>query len=120
LLKVFHSVGAASEEANYAPDNLPDALKWVGEIDDFGEVISGQGDFCVLVTTRGTTLILEKARCSHMKTVCEPNHDISLDAIAIVFTEVSSVANRFITLIWMKVVESLLLTKLGIFWMRYI
>lgn len=93
-------VNATSEEPNYATDELIIALKWVEcEIDAFGEVMSGQGDFCAMFASRGTTSILEKAGCSHLKTVSKSNSDISQDDIATSSTESSSVANRFITLI---------------------
>lgn len=71
-----------------------------GEIDGFGEVMSGHGDFCEPVVSSGTTLILEKARCSHMKTVIKPNFDISPDDIATTSSEANSVAYKFITIIW--------------------
>lgn len=55
---IFLSIGVASEEANYAPDDLPGALRWVeGEVDVFDEVMKGQGDFCALVAARGTTSV---------------------------------------------------------------
>jgi hypothetical protein len=42
LHEIFHSVEATSKEANYAPDDLPGALKWVeGEVDAFDEVMKG-------------------------------------------------------------------------------
>lgn len=55
---IFLSIGVASEEANYAPDDLPGALRWVeGEVDVFDEVMKGQGDFCALVAAQGTTSV---------------------------------------------------------------
>jgi hypothetical protein len=45
---------------------------------------------------------LEKVGCSHLKTVGKPNFDISSNDIATTSTEARNVANRFITLIWMK------------------
>lgn len=103
LREVFHLVGAASEEANSALDDLPGALKWVeGEIDAFGEVMSGQGNFCMLIASCGTTSILEKAGCSHLKIVSKANFNFSPDDTTTTSTEANSEANRFITLIWMK------------------
>jgi hypothetical protein len=52
LREIFHSVGATLEEVKYAPDDLPAALGWVeGEVDAFGKVMEGQGDFCTLVAS---------------------------------------------------------------------
>jgi hypothetical protein len=40
LREIFHSAGVASEEAKYAPDDLPGALEWVErEIDAFDKVM---------------------------------------------------------------------------------
>jgi hypothetical protein len=52
LQEIFHSIGAASIEDKYTPDDLPGALEWVErEIDAFDEVMEGQGDLCALVAS---------------------------------------------------------------------
>lgn len=52
LCEIFHSIGVALGEVKYAPDDLPRALGWVeGEVDAFGKVMEGQGDFCTLVAS---------------------------------------------------------------------
>jgi hypothetical protein len=60
--KNFKFVGAAAEEANYASDDGPGALKWVEEeVNAFDEVMKGQGNFCAPIASRGTAPIFEKA-----------------------------------------------------------
>lgn len=76
------------------------SVEW--EIGGLDEVMKGQGDFCALVDSRGTTASLDKVGCSHLKTVSKPNFDISQNDIAKTSIESSSVANRFIMLIWTK------------------
>jgi hypothetical protein len=42
LHEIFHSIRAALEEASYAPNDLPSALRWIeGEVDAFDEVMKG-------------------------------------------------------------------------------
>jgi DNA repair exonuclease SbcCD ATPase subunit len=64
LKNIFNSVGAASEEANFSAENILGALECVEkEVDVLDEVITGHGDFCALVASRGTTAALIKAGC---------------------------------------------------------
>jgi hypothetical protein len=68
--EVFHSVGVASGKVNHTSDDMPKPLKWVEEkVDAFGKVMSSQSSFCALFASCGTTSILEKVGCSHLKSV---------------------------------------------------
>lgn len=103
LHEIFHPIGVASEEIKYAPEHLPGALGWVeGEVDAIGEVMEGQGHFCVLVASRGTAAIFEKAGCTHLKSINKPNFDISPADLTEMSTEAVCVGNRFVTQIWAK------------------
>jgi hypothetical protein len=64
--------------------------------------MKGQGDFCTLFATHGTTYIFEKAGCTHLKLVNKPNFDISVDDLATMSTEAYIVGNKFISQIWSK------------------
>lgn len=55
-----------------------------------------------MVACRGTTSILEKVGCIHVKTVWKLNFDISIDDITPPTKDAMNVASRFIILIWMK------------------
>jgi hypothetical protein len=103
LREIFHSIGVASKEAKYKPDDLPRVLEWVEkEIDAFDKVMEGQGDFCALVASRGTAAIFEKARCTHLKSVNKPTFNISPYDLNGMSTKAISVGNIFVTQIWTK------------------
>jgi hypothetical protein len=68
LKSIFNSVGAASEEASLSSEDIPGALESVEkEVDVLDEVITGHGDFCALVASRGTAAAFIKARCNHAR-----------------------------------------------------
>jgi hypothetical protein len=78
LKSIFNSVGAASEEANFSAKDIPGTLECVEkEVDVLDEVITGHGDFCALVASRGIVAAFIKARCNHAKTVNRPNFSLS-------------------------------------------
>jgi hypothetical protein len=53
---IFNSVGAASKEASLSTKDIPRALECIEkEVDVLDEVITGHGDFCALVASRGMT-----------------------------------------------------------------
>jgi hypothetical protein len=52
-----------------------------------------------MAASRGTTLVLEKARCTHVKTVGKVNFGISIDDITSSTRDSMNVASRSITLI---------------------
>jgi hypothetical protein len=78
ICSTFNSVGAAIEEVDYAPNDVPGTLKCVEEeLNVFDEVMKGQGDFWAFITSRGTAAIFEKACYTHLKVVNRPNFNIS-------------------------------------------
>ena len=101
LKSIFNSVGAASEEASFSAEDIPGALECVEkEVDVLDEVITGHGDFCALVASRGTTTAFIMARCNHAKAVNRPNFSLSSSDLVDVPAEARSIGNRFITQIW--------------------
>jgi DNA repair exonuclease SbcCD ATPase subunit len=56
LKGIFNSVGAASEKFTPLVEDIPRAFNHIeSEVEALDEVISGYGDFCALVASRGTT-----------------------------------------------------------------
>jgi hypothetical protein len=103
LKSIFNSVGDASEKASFSIEDIPGALECVEkEVDVLDEVITGHGDFCALVASRGTTAAFIKAGCNHAKAVSRPNFSLSSSDMVDVPVEAQSIGNRFITPIWAK------------------
>jgi hypothetical protein len=103
LKGVFSSIGVSSEEIAPSAEDLSDTFKHIeNKFDALNEVITGHGDFCALLASRGTAAAFLKAGCTHAKTVNKPNFSLSsLDLINIP-SEARSIGNRFITQIWAK------------------
>jgi chromosome segregation ATPase len=98
LREIFSSVGAMSGEEKYSTDDIPKALEFVEkEINEFNEVMEGHRDFCALVSARGTTNIIAKAGCKHLRDVNKPTFTISPADLENIPSEARSVGNRFIT-----------------------
>jgi hypothetical protein len=72
------------------------------EVDALDEVITGHGDFCALLDSRGTAAAFLKAGCTHAKTVNKPNFSLSPSDLINIPGEARSIGNRFITQIWAK------------------
>jgi DNA repair exonuclease SbcCD ATPase subunit len=103
LKSIFNSVGAASEEANLSAEDIPEALECIEkEVDVLDEVITGHGDLCALVASRGTTAAFIKAGCNHASVVNRPNFSMSPSDIIDIPVEAQSICNRFVTQIWAK------------------
>lgn len=62
--------------------DLSEVVKWMeGEVEAFDEVLSTHGDYCTSVGARGVALILEKARCEHIKTIIQLEFKFSIENI---------------------------------------
>jgi hypothetical protein len=78
LKSIFNSVGATSEEASLVAKDIPGALECVEkEVGILDEVITGHGDFCALVASRGTAATFIKVGCNHARAVNRPNFTLS-------------------------------------------
>jgi hypothetical protein len=103
MRSIFNSVGAASEETSLSVEDIPGALKCIEkEVDVLDEVITGHGDFCALVASRGTVVAFIKAGCNHARAVNKPNFNLSSSDLVDIPTKARSIGNRFITQIWDK------------------
>ena len=101
LKGVFSSVGASSEEIAPSTEDISDTFKHIeNEVDALDKVITGHGDFCALLASRGTTAAFLKAGCTHAKTVYKPNFSMSPSDLINIPGEARSIGNRFITQIW--------------------
>jgi hypothetical protein len=101
LRSIFNLVGAVSEETSLSAEDIPGALDCIEkEVDVLDKVITGHGDFCALVASRGTTAVFIKAGCNHAKAVNRPNFNLSTSDLVDIPTEARSIGNRFITQIW--------------------
>jgi hypothetical protein len=98
LKSIFNSVGAASEEASISAEDIHGALECIEkEVDVLYEVITGHGDFCALVASRGTAAAFIKAECNHTKAVNRLNFSLSTSGLVNVPAEARSIGNMFIT-----------------------
>jgi DNA repair exonuclease SbcCD ATPase subunit len=103
LKSIFNSVGAVFEEANLSAEDIPIVLECIEkEVDALDEVITGHGDFCALVASRGMAAAFIKARCNHVRAVNRLNFSLSPSDLIDIPAEAQSIGNRFITQIWAK------------------
>jgi hypothetical protein len=103
LRSIFNSVGAASEEASLCVEDVPGELECIEKkVDVLDEVITGHGDFCGLVASRGTTSAFIKARCNHARAINMPNFNLSSSDLVDIPAEAHNIGKRFITQIWAK------------------
>jgi hypothetical protein len=78
LKGIFRSVGASSEEIAPSAEDILETFKHIeNEVDALDEVITGHGDFCALLASRGMAAAFLKAGCTHAKTVNKPNFSLS-------------------------------------------
>jgi chromosome segregation ATPase len=78
LKRIFSTVGASSEEIAPLAEDIPKIFEHIeNEVDAIDEVITGHGDFCALLASRGTAAAFLKAGCTHAKTVNKPNLSLS-------------------------------------------
>jgi hypothetical protein len=103
LKGVFSSVGASPKEIAPTAENILDTFKHIeNEVDALEKVITGHGDFCVLLASCGTAAAFFKAGCTHAKKVNKPNFSLSPSDLVNIPGEARSIRNRFITQIWAK------------------
>jgi hypothetical protein len=103
LKGIFNSVGDSSEEIAPSVKDIPKAFEHIeNEVDVLDKVITGHGDFCALLASRGTTATFFKAGCTHAKIVNKPNFSLSPSDLVNIPSEARSIGNRFITQIWAK------------------
>jgi hypothetical protein len=88
LRSIFNSVGSVSKETNLSAKDIPGAVDCIEkEVDVLDEGITGHGDFCALVASRGTAVAFIKAGCNHTKAVNRPNFNLSTSDLVDIPTE---------------------------------
>jgi hypothetical protein len=103
LKGIFNSVGASSEEIAPSAEDTHKSFEHIeNEVDALDEVITGHGDFCALLASRGTTVAFLKVGCTHAKTVNKPTFILSSSDLVDIPSEARSIGNKFITQIWAK------------------
>jgi hypothetical protein len=103
LKQVFNSVGASSDKFEHSVEDLPSTFEHIeSEVEALDEVITGHGDFCALLASRGTAVTFMKASCTHRKIVNRPNFSLSPADLTDIPSLARSIGNRFITQIWRK------------------
>jgi hypothetical protein len=103
LKGIFSSVGASSEEIVPSAEDIPKTFEHIeNEVAALDEVITGHGDFCTLLASRGMAAAFLKAGCMHTKTVNKPNFSLLPSDLVNIPGEARSIGNRFITQIWAK------------------
>jgi phage-related tail fiber protein len=103
LKSIFNLVGVASKETSLSAEDIPGAIYCIKkEVDILDEIITGHGDFCALVASRGTTAAFIKVGCNHARAVNKPNFSLSPTDLIDILAEARSIGNIFITQIWVK------------------
>jgi DNA repair exonuclease SbcCD ATPase subunit len=103
LKGIFNSVGATSEEIAHSAQDILKAFEHIeNEVEALDEVITGHGDFCALLASRGTAAAFLKAGCTHAKTVNKPTFSLSTSDLVDIPAEAQSIGNIFISQIWAK------------------
>jgi hypothetical protein len=116
LKGLFSSVGASSEDITPSAEDIPDTFKHIeNKVDALDEVIAGHGDFCALLASRGTAAAFLKAECTHAKTVNKPTFSLSPSDLINIPSEARSIGKDSLLKFGLKMDESWLKTKLGIY-----
>jgi Ribonuclease G/E len=68
----FADVGAYSNEDNFIRGDPKGVIEWIsGKAEAFEEILSDHRDVCAFSGARGVAVVLEKAGCSHIKTLVQ-------------------------------------------------
>ena len=75
LKGIFNSAGATSEEIAPSAEDIPKSFDHIeNKVEALDEVITGHGDFCALLASRGTAAAFLKVGCTHAQTVTKHFH----------------------------------------------
>jgi hypothetical protein len=76
----FANVGAYSNEDNFIWGDPKGVIEWIiGEAEAFEEILSDRGDVCAFSGARRVAAVLEKAGCSHVKTLAQAEATLSVN-----------------------------------------
>jgi hypothetical protein len=97
----FANVGAYSSEDNFIRGDPDGVIEWIsGEAEAFEEILSDRGDVCAFSSARGVAAVLEKAGCSHVKTLAQAKAALSVDDTKDPSAEASLIGRKIFTDIW--------------------
>jgi hypothetical protein len=97
----FAKVGAYSNEDKFIRGDPEGVIVWISEeAEAFEEILSDRGDGCAFSGARGVSAILEKAGCTHIKTLAQAKASFSMDDMKDPSTEASFMGAKFFTDIW--------------------
>jgi hypothetical protein len=103
LKNAFASVGAFSDEQNFIRGDPEGVIKWIeGEVEAFGEVLTGRVDFCACVWARGVVSLHEKPGGEHAKAVIHPDFTVSATDIKEPLAEAITNSGKFYFEVWMN------------------
>jgi hypothetical protein len=96
-------MGDSTEKFEPSIEDLPSTFEHIeGEVVALDEIITGHGDFCALLASRGTAVAFMKAGCTHRKIINRANFSLSPANLTYIPSLARSIGNRFITQIWTK------------------
>jgi hypothetical protein len=94
----FANVDAYSNEDNFIRGDLEGVIDWISrEAEAFEEILSDRGDVCAFSGVRGVSAVLEKAGCSHVKTLAQDEAAFSVDDTKDPSAEASLIGGKFFT-----------------------
>ena len=94
----FANVGAYSSEDNFIRGDPEGVIEWIsGEAEAFEEILSHRGDVCAFSGARGVAAVLEKAGCSHVKTLAQAEDAFSVDDTKDPSAEASLIGGKIFT-----------------------
>jgi hypothetical protein len=97
----FANVGAYSNEDNFIRGDPEGVIEWInGEAEAFEEILSDRGDVFAFSGARGVAAVLEKAGCSHVKTLAQAEATFYVDDTKDPSAEASLIGGKFFTDIW--------------------
>jgi hypothetical protein len=97
----FTKVGAYSNEDSFIRGDPEGVIEWIsGEAKAFEEILSDHVDVCAFSGARGVSAILEKAGCSHVKTLAQVEAALSVEDTKDPSAEASLLGGKFFTDIW--------------------
>ena len=78
-------------------------IKWIeDEIEAFNEVLTGSGDFCAYIGSRGAVSLLEKAGCEHAKAIIQTYFTVSATDIKEPSAKAIALSGKFYSEVWMN------------------
>lgn len=101
LKNTFVSIGAFSSEKEFVRGDASSAVKWIGEVEAFDEVLSTRGDYCACIGAHVATLLLDKARCEHVKVASQLEFKYYVDDNKIPLAEATELGRKFYTDVWL-------------------